>query len=163
MSEPGDSRILEDRREKVNEIRKQGINPYPNDFKREDRCIDVRFDAEGLTPEQVESSGKRYVISGRVMAVRDFGKAAFLQLEDGSGRIQIFVKRDVLGEEAYALYKLWDVGDIVGVSGTPFVTRTGELTIQADSIALLTSDTGSATLTSLPTRRSVKFSANGRR
>lgn len=138
MSEASDSRILEDRREKVEEIRNQGINPYPNDFRGNDKCIDVRTHTDGMTPEQIESSGKKFVLSGRVMAVRDFGKAAFLQLEDGSGRIQVFVKKDVLGEEAYALYKMWDVGDIVGVSGTPFVTRTGELTIQALHIALLT-------------------------
>jgi lysyl-tRNA synthetase class 2 len=93
---------------------------------------------EGMTPEQIEASGRGYVLSGRIMAVRDFGKAAFLQLEDSSGRIQVFVKRDVVGEEKFALYKMWDVGDIVGISGTPFITRTGELTIQADTISLVT-------------------------
>ena len=138
MSDQSESRIITARKEKVEQVREQGINPYPNDFKRQNTCIEVRSEMDGLTPEQVESSGKSYVLSGRIMAVRDFGKAAFLQLEDGSGRIQVFIKKDVLGEEAYALYKMWDVGDIVGVSGTPFVTRTGELTIQADHIALLT-------------------------
>jgi lysyl-tRNA synthetase class 2 len=138
MSDQSESRILTARREKVKEIIEQGINPYPNDFKRQNHCIDVRSDMEGMTPEQVGESGRRYLLSGRIMAVRDFGKAAFLHLEDSSGRIQVFIKKDVLGEEAYALYKMWDVGDIVGVSGTPFVTRTGELTIQADEIALVT-------------------------
>jgi len=138
MSDQSESRILMARKEKVKQIMEQGINPYPNDFKRENSCKDVRSDMDGMTPEQVEGSGKSYVLSGRIMAVRDFGKAAFLQLEDSSGRIQIFIKKDVLGEEGYALYKMWDVGDIVGISGTPFVTRTGELTIQADQIALVT-------------------------
>jgi len=138
MSEQSESRIIAARKEKVEQVREQGVNPYPNDYKRQNSALDVRSDMEGMTPEQVEGSGKRYVLSGRIMAVRDFGKAAFLQLEDSSGRIQIFVKKDVLGEEGYSLYKLLDVGDIVGVSGTPFVTRTGELTIQADQIVLVT-------------------------
>ncbi len=138
MSDQSESRILTARKEKVKQILEQGINPYPNDYKRQNSCEDVRTNMEGMTPEQIVSSEKRYVLSGRIMAVRDFGKAAFIQLEDSSGRIQVFIKKDVLGEEGYALYKMWDVGDIVGVSGTPFVTRTGELTIQADKIALLT-------------------------
>jgi lysyl-tRNA synthetase class 2 len=138
MSDQSESRILTARKEKVEQIREQGINPYPNEFKRQNSCESVRSDMEGMTPEQIEGSGKSYVLSGRIMAVRDFGKAAFLQMEDNTGRIQVFIKKDVLGEEAYALYKMWDVGDIVGVSGTPFETRTGELTIQADKIALVT-------------------------
>jgi lysyl-tRNA synthetase class 2 len=138
MSDQSESRILTARKEKVKQILEQGVNPYPNDYKRQNSCEDVRTNMEGMTPEQIVSSEKRYVLSGRIMAVRDFGKAAFIQLEDSSGRIQVFIKKDVLGEEGYALYKMWDVGDIVGVSGTPFVTRTGELTIQADKIVLLT-------------------------
>ncbi len=138
MSDQSESRILTARKDKVKQIREQGINPYPNDFKRQNSCEDVRSDLAEMTPEQIVSSDKRYILSGRIMAVRDFGKAAFLQLEDSSDRIQIFIKKDVLGEEGFALYKMWDVGDIVGVSGTPFVTRTGELTIQADRVVLLT-------------------------
>lgn len=138
MSDQSESRILTARKEKVKQIREQGINPYPNDFKRQNSCEDVRLDLAEMTPEQIEGSGKNYMLAGRIMAIRDFGKAAFLQLEDSSDRIQVYIKKSVLGEEGYALYKMWDVGDIVGVSGTPFVTRTGELTIQADQIALLT-------------------------
>ena len=138
MSDQSESRIITARKEKVEQVREQGINPYPNDFKRQNTCKDIRSEMEGLTPEQVEGSGKSYVLSGRIMAVRDFGKAAFLQLEDGSGRIQVFIKKDVLGEEEYALYKMLDVGDIVGISGIPFVTRTGELTIQAGRVVLVT-------------------------
>jgi len=138
MSDQGESRILTARREKVDELREQGVNPYPNDFKKKNFCRDVRSEMEGMTPEQIVASGRGYVLSGRIMAVRDFGKAAFLQLEDSSGRIQVFVKRDVVGEEKFALYKMWDVGDIVGISGTPFITRTGELTVQAESISLIT-------------------------
>ena len=138
MSEQSESRIIAARRDKVQQIREQGINPYPNDFRRGHYTSEVRSDMEGLTPEEVEASGKRYVLAGRILAVRDFGKAAFLTMEDVRGRIQVFIKKDALGEEGYALYKLWDVGDIVGVAGTPFVTRTGELTVQAGEVSLLT-------------------------
>ena len=138
MTDQGESRIITARKEKVELVREQGINPYPNDFKRQNTCNEVRTDMERMTPEQIENSDKSFSLAGRIMAVRDFGKAAFLQLEDSTGRIQVFIKKDALGEEAYALYKMWDVGDIVGVLGTPFVTRTGELTIQAVQIALIT-------------------------
>ena len=96
MTDQGESRIITARREKVEQVREQGINPYPNDFKRQNFCSEVRSDMEGLDPEQVVSSGKSYVLSGRIMALRDFGKAAFLQLEDSTGRIQVFIKKDVL-------------------------------------------------------------------
>jgi len=137
MSDQSESRILTARREKVEDLRNQGLNPYPNDFKKENSCEEVRSDMQDLTPEQIEATGKNYVLAGRVMAVRDFGKAAFVQLEDSSGRIQVFVKKDVVGEEAFALYKTLDVGDIIGISGTPFITRTGELTIQAQKVSLV--------------------------
>ena len=138
MPNDTESQLLKARREKLDQIRQQGINPYPNDFKRENSIAEVKDDLEGIPGEEVEQSGKSYVLAGRIMAVRDFGKAAFLHLEDSTGRLQLFVKKDILGEEGYALYKLWDVGDIVGVSGTPFVTRTGELTVMVKEAVLLT-------------------------
>ncbi|MDF1535063.1 MAG: lysine--tRNA ligase [bacterium] len=133
-----ESRILTARKEKVELIRGSGVNPYPNDFKRENMASQVHADMDGIEPAKVPETGKSYTLAGRIMAIRDFGKAAFLQLEDSSARIQVFIKKDVLGEEAHARYKQWDVGDIVGITGTPFVTRTGELTIEAGTIVLLT-------------------------
>jgi lysyl-tRNA synthetase class 2 len=133
-----ESRVLIARKEKIDQIRESGVNPYPNDFKRENLATQVHAEMEGVEPEKVAETGNSYSLAGRVMAIRDFGKAAFLQMADSSGRIQIFIKKDVLGEEAHARYKQWDVGDIVGITGTPFVTRTGELTIEAQQIVLLT-------------------------
>lgn len=138
MSKDTENQLLNARREKVQQIRDQGINPYPNNFKRENDIAEVTSDMEDLSPEQVEQSGKSYVLAGRIMAIRDFGKAAFLHIEDSTARLQVFVKKDVLGEEGYAVYKLWDVGDIVGVTGTPFITRTGELTIMVKEAVLVT-------------------------
>ncbi|UCG38685.1 MAG: lysine--tRNA ligase [bacterium] len=138
MSKDSESQLLTARKEKVRQIRDLGINPYPNDFKRQHTTADVFADMEGLSPEVVGQTGRAYVLAGRIMSLRDFGKAAFLHIEDGWGRIQVFVKKDEIGEEAYALYRLWDVGDIIGVSGTPFVTRTGELTLLVREGFLLT-------------------------
>ncbi|UCF31691.1 MAG: lysine--tRNA ligase [bacterium] len=138
MSQESEGRLHRLRREKVEQIRDQGINPYPNRFRRRHVAQDVHRDMEDRTHEEIEASGAEYVLAGRLMAVRDFGKASFIHIEDGSGRIQVFMKKDVLGEEGYRHFKLWDVGDIVGIAGTPFVTRTGELTIQASDAVLLT-------------------------
>ncbi len=137
MSQESESRLHQIRREKVEQIRDLGINPYPNHFERKHRAADVHREMEDRTPEEVEASGAQYVLAGRVMAVRNFGKASFIHMEDSSARIQVFLKKDTLGEEGYNHFKLWDVGDIVGVTGTPFVTRTGELTIMAASAILL--------------------------
>jgi lysyl-tRNA synthetase class 2 len=138
MTRDTENQFLSTRREKVQQVREQGINPYPNDYKRKNEISQVVSDMKGLSPEEVDQSGNSYVLAGRIMAIRDFGKAAFLHVEDHTGRLQIFVKKDTLGEEGYAVYKLWDVGDIVGVSGLPFVTRTGELTIMVKEAVLLT-------------------------
>jgi lysyl-tRNA synthetase class 2 len=138
MSNQTERQLLSARREKVDQIRSQGVNPYPNDFKKNNYADEVHRDMEGLSADQVQESGKTYTLAGRIMAIRDFGKASFLHMEDSSGRIQIFIKRDLLGEEDYALYKLWDVGDIIGVTGTPFITRTGEITIMVKRAVLLT-------------------------
>jgi lysyl-tRNA synthetase, class II len=133
-----ESRLLAARRAKVEEVRAKGVNPYPSGFVRADTADAVRREMEGKTPGQVADSGRSFTLAGRVMAIRDFGKAAFVQLTDASGKIQVYARRDALGEEGWGVYQLLDVGDIVGCSGTPFVTRTGELTVQLSSLVLLT-------------------------
>lgn len=138
MEEQSEGQVYLQRVNKVEEIREKGINPYPNQFRRQHVAEDVHRDMAGRPPEEVEASKKRYVLAGRVMAVRNFGKAAFIHLEDSSGRIQVFIKKDNLGPEGFSQFKTWDVGDIAGVSGTPFVTKTGELTILASESELLT-------------------------
>jgi len=138
MEEQSEGQLYQQRKDKVDDIRNKGINPYPNHFRRQHTAADVHREMTDKTPEEVEASGKRYVLAGRVMAIRNFGKAAFIHLEDASGRIQIFMKLDNLGSDGFSNFKMWDVGDIVGVAGTPFVTRTGELTVQVTESELLT-------------------------
>src|SRR5690606_21920487 len=88
--------------------------------------------------EYFEAQKVRVAVAGRMMAKRVMGKASFAQVQDMSGRIQLFVQRDSLPEGAYSDFKTWDVGDILGAEGTLFKTRTGELTVQVDTLRLLT-------------------------
>ncbi|MBE0596093.1 MAG: lysine--tRNA ligase [Desulfuromonadales bacterium] len=130
--------LLLQRRAKVSELRQMGVNPYANDFPvshTAEAFLALHHDLDAAALEQCRASSR---VAGRVMARRDFGKAAFVQLQDRSGRLQVFVARDAVGEEAFELFRKVDVGDIVGVSGTPFRTKTGELSLRATELRLLT-------------------------
>jgi lysyl-tRNA synthetase class 2 len=131
--------LIAERRAKLTALRGQGI-AFPNDFRRTDHAGDLQADydnADAWPAEALEATGRRVAIAGRVMAKRVMGKAAFAQLQDVSGRIQLFLQSNVLGE-AYDAFKHWDVGDIVAAEGTLTRTRTGELSLKADRLRLLT-------------------------
>ncbi|MFZ5774733.1 MAG: lysine--tRNA ligase [Thermodesulfobacteriota bacterium] len=129
------NQVLKQRRQKAQELADLGVNLYANDFTPQHRISDI-LNANSnpdLAPEEGIKS-----VAGRIMALRKFGKASFLHIQDESGRIQIYVKRDAVGEEAYAIFKKFDMGDIAGFTGTLFRTQTGELTIEAASIKPVT-------------------------
>ena len=130
--------ILLQRRAKLDELRGAGINPYANDFPVAHTSEEVAAAHEKDDAAALEGCDKRYVVAGRIMARRDFGKAAFIQIQDRKGRLQVYVGRDNIGEEAFALFRKLDLGDVVGVSGIPFRTKTGELSLRADTLRLLT-------------------------
>lgn len=130
--------LLKQRRSKLDELRTQDINPFANDFKTTHVANDIHLAHVEHDKEALESIGTEYVIAGRIMAQRDFGKAAFIQLQDRSGRLQVYVAKQQVGEEAYDVFRKFDVGDIVGVAGTPFRTKTDELSLRAASIRILT-------------------------
>lgn len=129
--------LIKERKKKLAELVEKGINPYPNDFKpsRTTAYIVERFG--NASAEELEGVNESLSLAGRVMAVRNFGKAAFLHIQDRSGRLQIFVQKNVIGEASFELFKKFDIGDSVGVEGKAFKTKTGELTINAESIRLL--------------------------
>ena len=133
---PDDTQIIAERRAKLKALRAQG-NPFPNDFNRTDLAADLHAAHEGKSNEQLEATPTRVAVAGRMMLQRVMGKASFATLQDLSGRIQLYIKRDDLGEPAYEAFKHWDLGDIVGAEGTLFRTRTGELSVHASSIRLL--------------------------
>jgi lysyl-tRNA synthetase class 2 len=132
-----ENHLMAERRAKLATIRSRGV-AFPNDFKPADRALELarqhgHLDNETLEPLRVTAS-----VAGRVMLKRLMGKASFATLQDATGRIQLFVTRDALGEEGYEAFKHLDLGDIVGAEGTLFKTRTGELSVRVASLRLLT-------------------------
>ncbi|MEK6760224.1 MAG: lysine--tRNA ligase [Deltaproteobacteria bacterium] len=125
------------RLEKLETIRQSGAEAYPNDFKPSSTCAFITESFGTLAKEELEADDKTFSIAGRVMALRDFGKASFIQIQDRSGRLQAYIKKDFIGEEAFNTFRLIDVGDIVGLEGRLFRTRTNELTIEAKAFRLL--------------------------
>ena len=135
-----ENHLIAERRAKLTALRGQGI-AFPNDFRREDHAGDLQAefaDAEKWTAEAFEAQPRRVVLAGRMLFKRDMGKAAFAQVQDVTGRIQLWLKQDVLGVDAYTAFKDMDLGDIVAAEGVLTRTRTGELSVRADKLRLLT-------------------------
>ena len=122
------------RREKLAALREAG-DPYPNDFRPTATAADVRRACGGLDDDTLAS--RRFRIAGRMMTRRVMGKASFAHLQDGSGRLQLYVRRDDLPDGAYGDFRRWDVGDLVGAEGVAFRTRTGELSLRVSALRLL--------------------------
>jgi lysyl-tRNA synthetase class 2 len=131
-----ENQIIAERRAKLARLRGKG-NAFPNDFVREHLSSDLHAAHGARTKEELEGDPSPAKVAGRMMLKRLMGKASFATLQDMGGRIQVYVKSDAIGAEAYEEFKHWDLGDILGVEGTLFRTKTGELTIQATSIRLL--------------------------
>jgi len=129
------SELLLQRRRKVNALWTAGINPYPNDFKPAHTAADVL--AQYGSVEQIDAPDAEFVLAGRIIARRSFGKAAFMQVQDRTGRIQVYVRKDDLSEEAFTQFESFDIGDIIGIAGFPFRTQKGELSIHARMVRLL--------------------------
>lgn len=131
-------RIMNERRAKAQELSALGFNPYGNGFKPSVaiEAFIARFTDK--SKEELETINERFDISGRVIAIRDMGKAAFLRIQDPSGQLQLFLQQNVLEPQYVAAFKLIDVGDIVGVSGKPMKTKTGELSLNLSVFKPLT-------------------------
>ena len=125
------------RRTKLEEIVKLGQPAYPNQFQASHTIPAVRAQWGGMTAEELELPRATVTVSGRLMAIRAQGKAGFATLQQGGQRLQIYVRKDAVGDEGFALYKLLDMGDHIGVAGYLFRTRTGELTIHVDTLTFL--------------------------
>jgi lysyl-tRNA synthetase class 2 len=129
------SEVIHQRREKAKALAGQGVDLYPNDFKVSHTVGDVLQLID--TQEETTDQGVIFAMAGRIMALRSFGKAAFLHFRDHTGKLQAYVKQDEVGEEAYGVFKQLDVGDFIGIRGTVFMTKTGERTLLAKEIRLL--------------------------
>jgi len=131
------NKIIEERRAKLDAIRKKGI-AFPNDFVRKDYAGDVVAQHGSSEREALEKAAISVTVAGRIMLKRVMGKASFATLQDSSGRIQIYVSEGDTGKDTQDEFKHYDIGDIVGASGTLFKTKTGELTVRCKSLKLLT-------------------------
>ncbi len=129
--------VIRVRREKLKNLRSEGT-AYPNDFKRQDYLADIDKAYCDQTKEALAELNKVVVVAGRIMTKRIMGKASFVHIQDMSGRLQVYITQNQLLPEIYEDFKTWDIGDIIGVTGTVFKTKTGELSISANKIELLT-------------------------
>jgi lysyl-tRNA synthetase class 2 len=132
-----ENHVIAERREKLKAIRAAGV-AFPNDFKPEHFAADLHAQYGELENEALEGKAVTVKVAGRMMLKRVMGKASFATLQDRSGRIQLFISKDNIGEEIYESFKHWDLGDIVAAVGLMFKTKTGELSIKVSELRLLT-------------------------
>ena len=123
---------------KLDELRAQGIDPFYNRFVPSHTLAQVLEEFGALDAPGLEALSQTFRLAGRLMLLREFGKASFCHIQDGTSRIQAYVQKQVLGPEAFAIFKRTDLGDIVGFEGTLFRTKTGELTLAVSKFVLLT-------------------------
>ncbi|MBN8506417.1 MAG: lysine--tRNA ligase [Burkholderiales bacterium] len=133
-----DNQLIAERRAKLAALRERTRVPFPNDFKPEHRALMLAQKYGELPNEELEPLGVQVSVAGRMMLKRVMGKASFATLQDATGRIQLYVMRDAIGDELYADFKHWDLGDILGARGQLFRTKTGELSVKVTELRLLT-------------------------
>jgi lysyl-tRNA synthetase class 2 len=128
--------LIEQRLKKLDELRQSGIEPYDGQFIPDSKASELQTRFQNSAHEELEDISLNAKAAGRIIALRDFGKAAFCHIQDATGRIQLYFKKDVLRDK-FQLLKRLDIGDIIGVSGRLFKTKTGELTIEAADLLIL--------------------------
>ena len=121
--------VFKNRIAKAVQLLDEGVPLYPNDFHKGDDIGPVAAAFAEADGEALAGVDREFRLAGRVVALRSFGKVTFFTLQDSTGRLQVFADRETLGQEAYATFKKYDIGDILGVRGTLFRTKTGELTL----------------------------------
>ena len=131
------SELVQQRIRKLEALRKDGVDPYPNDFRVTHTSRDLYEAFDSLSDDELKSVGETFSLAGRIVAIRDFGKASFIQIQDRKGRIQVYLQKDIVGDSAFQLFKTFDIGDIIGLKGKIFRTKTRELTLQVQSFRLL--------------------------
>jgi lysyl-tRNA synthetase class 2 len=118
------------RREKLQKLIAKGIDPFGQKFKTTHHSTEAKKIAEGKTHDELEAAAIQTSIAGRLVLLRNMGKASFVTIQDKLGTIQAYIRKDVIGDESYSIFELADLGDIVGVQGTLMLTKTGEITVK---------------------------------
>jgi lysyl-tRNA synthetase class 2 len=129
--------LIEQRIKKLDELKSSGIEPFGRSFDVRDYAADLINKYSSKTKEEIEASPVSCVIAGRIIMMRNFGKAAFAHVQDSTARIQVYFRKDIL-KDKYGIVKKLDIGDIVGISGKLFRTKTNELTVEVDDFTFLT-------------------------
>ena len=148
-SAPSENSLITERREKLQVLRQQGV-AFPNDFKPKHHAADLHHQYGQVDNTELEPQAIAVTVAGRLMLKRVMGKACFGTLQDATGRIQLYITQDAVGPEALSAFKHGDLGDILGCEGVLFRTKTGELSVKATRVRLLTKS-----LRPLPDRKSV--------
>ncbi|MGQ9921279.1 MAG: lysine--tRNA ligase [Desulfobacca sp.] len=130
--------IIRQRREKIRALRAAGIEPFANTFRPTHRVADLVATYGHLSQEELANRTETFRLAGRLMLMRQFGKATFFHFQDDSGRLQGYIQRQEVGPEAYTLFKQLDLGDIIGLNGRLFRTKTQELTLAVQNFVLVT-------------------------
>lgn len=133
-----ESRIISERKQKLEELKKIGINPYSYRYEKNALADEIKKVYDKLKPSDKDTIRNKVRVGGRLMTIRVMGKAGFAHLQDESGKIQLYFKQDELGKDAYKLFKKLDIGDIIGAEGNVFKTKTGEVTVNVRKFELLT-------------------------
>ena len=120
------------RRSKLEKYEQYGVNPFGQKFNRSHSSRAVKEEFKEKSEEELQSNPVKVTLAGRIRFIRKMGKASFFNIQDREGQIQCYIKLDVVGEKNYDIFRLADIGDIVGVSGTLMKTRTGELTVRTE-------------------------------
>jgi lysyl-tRNA synthetase class 2 len=131
------SELFQQRIKKLESLKKEGINPYPNQFRVTHTSKDIHEAYDSLSDEELKSVKETFCLAGRILAVRLFGKASFIQIQDRKGKIQAYIQKDIVGDQAFQLFKSFDIGDFMGLEGKVFRTKTGELTLHIQNFQLL--------------------------
>ncbi|MFW5855514.1 MAG: lysine--tRNA ligase [Thermodesulfobacteriota bacterium] len=134
MEKTGD--LIERRKQKISELKEKGINLFPNNLTVTHTVAEIKQKVE-QSPESLTADEPLFTVAGRMMAVNRFGKSTFIRFRDRTGQLQAYIRKDKVGEDAYALFKQLDVGDFVGLTGGMFQTKTGEWTLLAREIRLI--------------------------
>ena len=122
--------IINFRMQKLERLREAGVDPFPHNFKPTNYSNEIKDQFKVLENKDV-------IVAGRIMAMRKMGKASFFHIEDSAGRIQVYIKKDEVGDSLYNIFKLLDIGDFIGVNGFVFKTKTKEISVHAKSITVL--------------------------
>ena len=131
------SELIQQRIRKLEVLRAEGVDPFSNNFRVTHTSEDIKKTFGSMSDEELKSLGETFCLAGRILAIRDFGKASFIHIQDRKGKIQAYIQRDAIGEKAFRLFKTCDIGDFVGMEGKVFRTKTRELTLQIQGFQLL--------------------------